>query len=74
MKRTPQTLHATNPAHRRPPVCSTGVRNTAARSTGVRNTAARSTAARGVTRTGVIVRVNAKRAKVEFGDVEWSVP
>ena len=64
MKRTPQTLHATNPAHRRPPVCSTGVRNTAARST----------AARGVTRTGVIVRVNAKRAKVEFGDVEWSVP
>ena len=31
MKRTPQILHATNPAHRRPPVCSTAARTAAAR-------------------------------------------
>ena len=30
--------------------------------------------ARGVTRTGVIVRMNPKRAKVKSGDVVWSVP
>ncbi len=36
MKRTPQILHATNPAHRRPPVCNTGVHNTATRSPAAR--------------------------------------
>ena len=30
--------------------------------------------ARGVVRTGVIVRMNPKRAKVKSGDVVWSVP
>ena len=30
--------------------------------------------ARGVTRTGVIVRMNPKRAKVKCGDIAWSVP